>query len=240
MHVFSFYIFSSVCFSPAGKFHTSNDPRVVILCSSFQFNARTQTSSNISIDPLYSLWDSWSIQLYREEPQLYCQYDPGPLRSLVCLLLFFFFLLPIKTLQQEPSLWLFVFFILLSPFFFSGYVPSSEGLRSKDIITVTIYDFHFPFPWLLQPTSQVWTPASSSHFRWCSRFDFLMHSKASVWMSRMRWWWDPLSAISPAPSSHLIFPPAFTGKFPCLYWKREGIRTGCRQINNLPPQLNQD
>lgn len=43
------------CFTPAGKFHTSNDPRVVILCSSFQFNAGTQTSFNISIDPLYSL-----------------------------------------------------------------------------------------------------------------------------------------------------------------------------------------
>lgn len=39
--------------------------------------------------------------------------------------------------------------------FFSGTVPSSEGLRSKDIITVTIYNFHFPFPWLLQTTSQV-------------------------------------------------------------------------------------
>lgn len=238
MHVFSFYIFSSVCFSPAAKFHTSNDPRVVILCSSFQFNAGTQTSSNISIDPLYSLWDSWSIQLYREEPQFYCQYDPGPLRSLVCLLIFFSFA-DKDTAAGTISVIVCLFHFVISVFF-SGYVPSSEGLRSKDIITVTIYDFHFPFPWLLQPTSQVWTPASSSHFRWCNRFDFLMHSKASVWVSRMRWWWDPLSAISPAPSSHLIFPPALTGKFPCLYWEREGIGTGCRQINNLPPQLNQE
>lgn len=228
--LFFLHIFSC-CFSPAGKFHTSNDPRVVILCSSFLFNAGTQTSPNISIDSLYSLWDSWSIQLYREEPQFYCQHDSGPLRSLVCLLIFSFADIDTAAATISVIVCLFHFVICI---FFSGYVPSSEGLRSKDIITVTIYDFHFPFPWLLQPTSQVWTPAASSHFRWCSRFDFLMHSKASVWVSRMRWRWYPLSAISPAPSSHLIFPAALAGKFPCLYWKREGIRTGCHQINNLP------
>lgn len=118
------------CFSPAGKFHTSNDPRVAILCSSFQFNAGTQASSNISIDPLYSLWDSWSIQLYREEPQFYYQHDLGPLRSLVCLLIFFF-LLPIQIPQQQPSLWLFVFFILLSPFFFQAMLPAVRGLDPR-------------------------------------------------------------------------------------------------------------
>lgn len=130
MHVFSFYIFSSVCFSPAGKFHTSNDPRVVILCSSFQFNAGTQTSSNISIDPLYSLWDSWSIQLYREEPQLYCQYDPGPLRSLVCLLIFFSFA-DKDTAAGTISLIVCLFHFVISIFFSQAMFPAVRGLDPR-------------------------------------------------------------------------------------------------------------
>lgn len=145
-HLFFLHIFFH-CFSPAGEFHTSNDPRVVILYSSFLFNVGTQTFPNISIDPLYLLWDSWSIELYREEPQFYCQFDSGPLRSLVCMLILFFFA-DIDTTAAAISVIVCLFsFCYLH--FFSGTVPSSEGLRSKDIITVTIYNFHFPFPWLL-------------------------------------------------------------------------------------------
>lgn len=229
-HLFFLCIFFP-CFPPAGEFQTSNDPRVVILYSSLQFNVGTQAFPNISIDPLYLLWDSWSIQLYREEPQFYRRFDLGLLRSLLCMLILFFCQYRYRSSSHLSDC--LSFFILLSPFS-SGYVPSSKRLRSKDIITVTIYNFHFPFPCLLQPTSQVWTPESSSHFRWYSHFDFLIHFKASVWVSRMHRWWDPLSAISLAPTSYLIFTAALTGKFPCLYWKREIIRTGCHQINNLP------
>lgn len=216
------------CFSPAGKFHTSNDPRVVILCSSFQFNAGTQTSPNISIDSLYSLWDSWSIQLYREEPQFYSQHDSGPLRSLVCLLIFSF--ADIDTAAATISVIVCLFHFVIS-IFFQAMFPAVRGLdprtSSQLLFMIFISLFHgccSPHhkcgPQHLLPTSG----DAVALISWCIPRP----------VSRMRWRWDPLSAISPAPSSHLIFPAALTGKFPCLYWKREGISTGCRQINNLP------
>ena len=72
----------------------------------------------------------------------------------------------------------------------------------------------------------------------CSLFDLLIHSKASLCMSKMRRWWDPLSAISPAESSHLIFAAVLAGKFSCLYWKK-GMESGQGIIKSIAcPQAN--